>query len=357
MTNVDRLRAVLAEKEIPAIVISGMPAVYWLTGFTGSFGSAVVTLDDGVFLTDSRYTLQAREQCTDLPTESFRNPTKAEEFLKQHVERFGLKKIAFDKNSVTVGLLEKWTEQMDDVEFEPVEDPIDELRMIKSPAELEKMRVVCQLADAAVGHLIGLIQPGVSERELLWALEDFLRPHGATLAFAPIIAGGPNSARPHGSPGDRGFEPGDFITFDLGACIDGYNSDITRTVVLGKASGRQREVYEHLLKAQVACIEAMKPGARGTEVDALARTILDEKDLGQHFGHGLGHGLGALVHDTGRLSPVIDFEIKAGQIWTIEPGVYIEGFGGMRIEDDIVITADGCEVLTSFPKELIEVPV
>lgn len=356
MTNVDRLRAALAEKELPAIVITGMPAVYWLTGFNGSFGLAVVTPDDGVFLTDSRYTLQAREQCTVLPTDSFRNPTKAEEFLKQHVERLGLQKLAFDKNSVTVGLLEKWKGQMGSVEFDPVEDPIDELRMIKSPEELEKMRVVCRLADAAVEHLVERVKPGVSERELLWALEDFLRANNATMAFDPIIAGGPNSARPHGTPGERCFEPGDFITFDLGARIDGYNSDITRTVVFGEASDRQREVYEQLLKAQVACIEAMKPGAKGKEVDGLARQILDEKDLGQHFGHGLGHGLGALVHDTGRLSPVIDADIEVGQIWTIEPGVYIEDWGGMRIEDDIVITEDGCEVLTSYPKELIEIP-
>lgn len=356
MTNVDRLREALAEKELPAIVISGMPAVYWLTGFTGSFGMAIVTPDGGVFLTDSRYTLQAGEQCTDLPTDSFRNPKKAEEFLKEHVAQFGLTKLAFDQNSVTVGTLDKWSKQMTDVELVPVDDPIDDLRMIKSPEEVAKLRRVCRLADAAVEHLLERVKPGVSEQQLLWALEDFLRPQGATLAFAPIIAGGPNSARPHGTPGERCFEPGDFITFDLGARIDGYNSDITRTVVLGPATNRQREVYEHLLKAQVACIDAMKPGAKGTEVDALARQILDEKELGQYFGHGLGHGLGALVHDTGRLSPVIDFEIHAGQVWTIEPGVYIEGFGGMRIEDDILITEDGCEVLTSFPKELIEIP-
>jgi Xaa-Pro aminopeptidase len=356
MTNVERLRAALAEKDLPAVVISGMPAIYWLTGFTGSFGMAIVTATGGVFLTDSRYTLQAREQCTDLPTDSFRNPTKAEEFLKEHVEKLGLQKLAYDHNSVTVGLLAKWSKQMTDVELVPVDDPIDDLRMIKSPQEVEKLRTVCRLADASIEHLLARVKPGVSERELLWALEDFLRPHGATLAFAPIIASGPNSARPHGSPGERCIELGDFITFDLGARIDGYNSDITRTVVVGKASERQREVYEHLLKAQLACIAAMKPGAKGTEVDALARQILDEKELGQYFGHGLGHGLGALVHDTGRLSPVIDFEIKAGQVWTIEPGVYIEGFGGMRIEDDILITDSGCEVLTSFPKELIEIP-
>ena len=187
------------------------------------------------------------------------------------------------------------------------------------------------------------------------SMEDFLRKHGATLAFDPIIVSGERTARPHGDPSEKKIQKGEFVTFDIGARIDGYCSDITRTVVMGPATDRQREVYEHLLKAQVACIDAMKPGANGKEVDGLARSILDEKDLAQYFGHGLGHGLGALVHDTGRLSPIVEQDIKVGQVWTIEPGVYIEGFGGMRIEDDIVITEGEPDVLTTFPKNLIEV--
>jgi Xaa-Pro aminopeptidase len=166
---------------------------------------------------------------------------------------------------------------------------------------------------------------------------------------------GHRTARPHGNPSDKLLEKGDLVTFDLGASVDGYNSDITRTVVLGPASDWQRQTYEQLLKAQCACVEAMNPGVNGKDVDGLARQILDEQDLAQHFGHGLGHGLGALVHDTGRLSPTVDQSIEVGQIWTIEPGVYIEGSGGMRIEDDIVITESGCDVLTAFPKHLIEI--
>ena len=355
MTNVERLRAALVENDLPAIVISNLPAIYWLTGFTGSFGLAVISRDSGVFLTDSRYTIQAAEQCQDLPVDSFRSPQKAEQFLAEHVARLNLSKLAFDRNHVTVGTLEKWSRALSGVDLEPIDDPIDELRMIKSAEEVAKVRHCCGISDKALELLLTLVRPGVSELELLWAFQDFLRQHSATSAFDPIMISGLRTARPHGDPSEKLLEKGDLITFDLGACIDGYNSDITRTVVLGPASDRQRETYELLLKAQCACIDAMKPGINGKEVDGLARQILDENDLAQYFGHGLGHGLGALVHDTGRLSPTVDQNIRAGQIWTIEPGVYIEGFGGMRIEDDVVITEDGCDVLTGFPKHLIEV--
>lgn len=355
MTNVERLREAMVEQDLPAVVISNLPAIYWLTGFTGTFGLAVVSRDGGVFLTDSRYTIQADEQCQDLPVDSFRSPQKAEEFLAEHATRLGLSKLAFDRNHVTIGMLEKWSGALSGIELVPIDDPIDNLRMIKSAEEISRVRHCCGISDKALELLLSLVRPGISELELLWAFQDFLRKHGATSAFDPIMVSGHRTARPHGDPSDKLLEKGDLITFDLGACVDGYNSDITRTIVLGPASDRQRETYEQLLKAQCACIDAMKPGINGRDVDGLARQILDEKDLAQHFGHGLGHGLGALVHDTGRLSSTVDQDIHVGQIWTIEPGVYIEGFGGMRIEDDIVITEDGCEVLTAFPKNLIEI--
>ena len=355
MTNIERLRDALTERDLTAVVISNLPAIYWLTGFTGSFGLAIITRESGILLTDSRYTIQAGEQCQELPVDSFRSPMKAEEFLAEHVARLGISRLMFDRNHVTVATLEKWTGALSGVELVPGEDPIDDLRTIKSADEVARVRHCCGISDKALEHLLTLIRPGVSELELLWAFQDFLRLHSATSAFDPIIVSGARTARPHGNPSEKKLEKGDFITFDLGARVDGYNSDITRTVVLGPASDRQRDTYSQLLKAQCACIDAMKPGVNGKDVDALARTILDEKHLAQHFGHGLGHGLGALVHDTGRLSSVVDQEISVGQIWTIEPGVYIEGFGGMRIEDDIVITENGCDVLTAFPKHLIEI--
>ncbi|MHC4875707.1 MAG: M24 family metallopeptidase [Planctomycetota bacterium] len=356
MSNLGRLTEAVQSSETGSMLITASASVQWLTGFTGSFGAALILPEGSCFLTDSRYTIQAAEQVSDLPVKSFRSPQKFEDFLADVVNEAGLSRLAFDQNHVTVGTLTKWQKSMPDVEFVASADPIEKLREIKTADEVSRIRGACQLTDEALRVLLERTRPGVKEVELFWLLQDFLRPHGATLSFDPIIVSGPKTARPHGEPGEREIERGDFVTFDIGARLDGYCSDITRTVVVGPATDRQREVYDHLLKAQVASVEAMKPGASGKAVDTLARTILDEKDLAQYFGHGLGHGLGALVHDSGRLSQTVDHKIEVGQVWTIEPGVYIEGFGGIRIEDDIVITDDGNDVLTAFPKDLIELP-
>lgn len=355
MSKLQRLRQKLNETGCEAMLISAPASVEWLTSFTGSFGYVLISPSDGCFLTDSRYTVQAAEQVSGLTVRSFRSPRRFEEFLAEIVAELGLQRLAFDQNHVSVGTLAKWNRLLADVELIAADDPVDELRMFKSEDEVARIRAACELTDAALERLVEQTHPGIKELELLWMLQDYLRENNATLAFDPIIVSGPRTARPHGEPSDRVIQTGDLVTFDIGARLDGYCSDITRTVVVGPASDRQREIYEHLLKTQVACIDAMRPGASGRTVDSLARSLLDEKDLAQYFGHGLGHGLGALVHDTGRLSQTADDTVETGQVWTVEPGVYIEGFGGMRIEDDIVITRSGSEVLTSFPKHLIEV--
>jgi Xaa-Pro aminopeptidase len=198
-----------------------------------------------------------------------------------------------------------------------------------------------------------MMQPGVSEYDIQLDLEFFIKRQGAEVAFAPTVVSGPNSAKPHGKAGERKLEVGDFVTLDLGAKKDGYCSDITRTFVIGEASERHKEVYGQVLAAQVAAIEALKVGTPANEPDSLSRSILAEKGLDQYFGHGLGHGLGRAVHDYGGLAPSSKDTIEAGQVWTVEPGVYIEGFGGVRIEDDVHVTAEGPQILTHFPKELM----
>ncbi len=356
MTNCERLQRYLAEKNIAAMLLTNMPSIRWATNFTGSFAAAIVTPTGGMFVTDSRYKIQAREECLALPTSSFANPVKLEDFLKEKLAELGVSQLYFDHNQVSVATFTKWTEAFSAVELVGMEDPVDFLRMTKSAEEVEKIREACRFTEQCLERLLAMVKPGATERELLWAFEDMLRPMDASCAFPPIIVSGPRTARPHATAGTRAFEVGDFITFDIGIRMNGYCSDITRTVILGKATPRQREIYEQLLKAQTACVAAIRAGKKGKEIDGLAREILNEKDLGQYFGHGLGHGLGALVHDTGRLSPTIEQDIEIGQVWTIEPGVYIEGFGGARIEDDVLITESGCDVLTTFPKHLIEIP-
>jgi Xaa-Pro aminopeptidase len=224
--------------------------------------------------------------------------------------------------------------------------------MVKTSEEITKMRAACALADACYTHVLRMIQVGVTEYDIALDIEFYFRRHGAELAFSPIVVSGERSARPHGIPSEKKLEKGDFVTMDFGAKLDGYCSDLTRTVVVGEATDRHKDVYEAVLAAQMAAIEGIKPGMQTKDVDAIARELLAEKDLAQFFGHGLGHGLGSVVHDVGRMGPSATDVVEKGQVWTMEPGVYIPGFGGVRIEDDVVVTETGCEVLTHSPKHL-----
>lgn len=355
MTNLQRMQQALRDAQSPAFLVSNLSSVQWLTGFTGSAGIAIVTPDAGLLVTDSRYTLQATEQCADMPVRTFSNPTPQNDFLYEQMKRLGITRIGYDEENVTVAGLRRWTEKFEGIELFPMQDSVATLRMVKSAEEVRRIREACRLTDACLEHLIPLIRPGVTEYDLLIEVEVFLRRQGSETAFPAIVVSGERSARPHGRPGQKRLEVGDFVTIDIGARFEEYCSDITRTVVVGEASERHREIYAQVLKAQTAALEALKPGANGREVDALARRVLDEKGLAQFFGHGLGHGLGALVHDSGRLSPSSDQPIEPGQVWTVEPGVYLEGFGGVRIEDDALVTQEGIEILTHFPRELLVV--
>jgi Xaa-Pro aminopeptidase len=327
--------------------------VQWLTGFTGSFGIAVVTPNDQVFLTDSRYTIQAEEQVKGFSVASFASPTKFEHKLGDILKDCGVSQLGFE-STVTYGTYERWKDALPGVNFVAAPDLVKQLRMVKSADEIAKIQDACALADETMKHVMGLIQAGVTEMDVNLGLEFFIRRHGAGLAFEPIVVSGPNSARPHGKATERILQPGDFVTIDLGANLNGYNSDITRTFVVGPATDRHREIYDQVLKALLECTQMLVPGARCDDVDSHARKILDEKGFAKYFGHGLGHGLGRAVHDFGRLGQGSTDVCEPGQVWTVEPGVYIEGFGGVRIEDDVVVTDGAPKVLTHFPRELIE---
>ncbi|HWD37857.1 MAG TPA: Xaa-Pro peptidase family protein [Fimbriimonas sp.] len=356
MDALGKLRAAMGEHGIAALLVSDISNVTWLTGFTGTYGRVLVTEDKGLFITDSRYTVQAAEQVTSMPTVSFASPVDGDSFLAIHVGAFGISKLAFEGASVTYAAYEKLSEKLEGVELVSAPDLISRLRMVKGGDEIEKIREACLFADAIFEFLLPLIQPGRTEYDVQLDLEFFIRRHRHSLAFPPIVVSGERSARPHGKASDKPLESGDFLTMDFGANIDGYNSDLTRTVVVGDATPRHREIYEQVLKAEMAALDAIRPGVLAKDVDALARKVLDEKGLAQYFGHGLGHGLGRIVHDTGRMNASSEDVFAPGQVWTVEPGVYIEGFGGVRIEDDVVVTDDGIEILTHAPKQLLELP-
>lgn len=346
----------MATDGVGAVLVSDIVNVGWLTGFSGSFGFAIVTENDARFLTDSRYTLQAGEEVTNMPSAWFASPIVLEDFLASQAKELGVSMLGFEANHVTYGTFTAWKQKMGAIELEPLNNFVSPLRMVKSSEEIEKIRSACGITDACFEHVQRMIQPGVTEYDIALDMEFFIRRQGAGIAFEMIIASGERSARPHGRASERVLQPGEFLTMDFGATYQGYHSDITRTVVVGPASDRHREVYAQVLKCQLAALDAMKPGVSAREVDAVARRVLDEKGLAKYFGHGLGHGLGRLVHDAGRMNTSSTDTLEPGQVWTVEPGVYIEGWGGVRIEDDVVVTDDGVEILTKAPKDLIVLP-
>ena len=357
MDALSRLRERMAADDIGAMLVSDPVNIGWLTGFSGKFARVIVTPGEAIFVTDSRYVLQAREEVPGMPAKTFASPTDGDVFVAEQAAELGITKLGFESATTTYAQWKRMAEKMAGIELDPVPDIFLDLRMVKSPEEIEKIKVACGIADAAFDHIIRMIQPGVTEIDICLDLEFFMRRQGADIAFPSIVVSGERSARPHGKPSEKKLATGDFVTMDFGARVSGYNSDITRTVVVGEASERHREIYNAVLEAQLWALDAIRAGRNAKDVDGGTREVLDKYGLAKYFGHGLGHGLGRVVHDGGRLSATSENIIEPGQIWTIEPGVYIEGLGGVRIEDDVLISKDGIEILTHSTKELLILPL
>jgi len=350
-TNIEKLRKEMAKKEIPAMLVSQIDNVRWATGFTGSNGFLLLTPTDQRFVTDSRYTLQAKEQVPGVRVEIYHSSVDSNAFLAQQAADMGLKKVGFEADAVTYAAHRKLSEKFEGAELVAVENLFPDLRVVKTPNEIETARRACKLADACFDHVRRMIQIGVSEFDIGLEIEFFFRRNGADLAFEPIVVSGERSARPHGRASEKKLERGDFLTLDFGGKLDGYCSDVTRTIVVGEASDRHRDLYDAVSRSQLAALDAMKPGVKAADVDRISREAMG--DYAQYFGHGLGHGLGKVVHDSGRMSSTSETVLAKDPIWTVEPGSYIPGFGGVRIEDDVVVTDDGIEILTHAPKEML----
>lgn len=351
MTNLERVRRELERKELDALLVTQIDNVGWMSGFTGSNGFIIVTPADVRFITDARYTLQSKEQLPGTHVEIYTSGTDVWQFLSEQVQAMGISRLGFEADTTSYAAYQKIQSKFGGIELVPIDDFFGNLRLVKTADEVEKIRVACKLADQCFDHVLRMIQPGVSEYDISLDIEFFFRRAGAGLSFEPIVVSGERSAFPHGRASEKKLERGDFLTLDFGAQVDGYCSDITRTVVVGEASDRHRQIYQAVLDAQIAALEAMKPGVAAKDVDRVSRESMGE--LAQYFGHGLGHGLGRLVHDAGRLSASSTDVLVPGQVWTVEPGIYIPGFGGCRIENDVVITEHGIDVLDTSTKELL----
>jgi Xaa-Pro aminopeptidase len=352
MSRADRLTDKLAGAEVDAVLITDLVNVRYLTGYTGSNGLALIGPDTRAFVTDFRYVEQAAEE-VDPGFDRLKASVDLLEAIKDALPT-GEVRLGFEAAHVSVREHERLRGLVPDrVELVGVTGLVEELRAVKDSAELAAIRAAAALADDAYGQLIAGRLVGRTERELALELEFDLRRRGAEQpSFSPIVAAGPHGALPHASPRAVEVRHGDLVVIDWGAQLDGYCSDCTRTVAAGHAGDHAREIYQLVLDAQLAGLDAVKPGAGGREVDGVARDRIEAAGHGENFGHGLGHGVGLDVHEAPRLSQRSDSVLAAGNVVTVEPGVYLSGEFGVRIEDLVLVTDDGREILTGISKEL-----
>ena len=332
---------------------SDFPSMYYLTGFTGE-GALLVSEEGSLLITDSRYTEQASREVPAIPVRQVTGSYLDE--ISATIEESGAARVALAGARMSCSMVNKLRDK-GDVEFVIADDPVNDLRSVKDQEEIERIRAAVKLTEESLDELIRGIKVGMSERELALRLEFIMREKGAEqVAFDLIVAAGENSALPHYQPGDRTLKRGDLLLFDIGAKLDRYCADMTRVFSVGKPTAKAQEIYDIVLAANKAGIAAVCDGASGKAVDAAARDLIAAKGHSEHFQHGLGHGVGLEVHEGPRLSPFSADTLQAGMTVTVEPGIYLPGFGGVRIEDLTVVTENGCEVLTSFPKDkLVEV--
>jgi Xaa-Pro aminopeptidase len=350
----DRLRAA----EVDALLVTDLLNVRYLTGFTGSNAALLVSADDDehtVFCTDGRYDTQSKEQVPDLRRLIDRPCDLA--LAAQAVEA-GCGRLGFESHRVTVDGHSAIAETAPGLELVRTPSLVEALRVIKDDGEVEALRMACAAADRALADLIehGGLRPGRTEREVARDLEDRMLDHGASgPSFQSIVATGANSAVPHHRPTDAVLHAGDFVKLDFGALVDGYHSDMTRTLVLGEPADWQIEVYQLVAEAQAAGRRALRPDADVRDVDAAAREVIERAGHGDDFVHGLGHGVGLEIHEAPALSRLGDGKLAAGMAVTVEPGVYLAGRGGVRIEDTLVVRDTAPELLTLTTKDLVVV--
>jgi Xaa-Pro aminopeptidase len=348
LTRRAKLRARLGEAGVGTMLVTRPPNVRYLTGFTGSYAALLLREDADVLLTDRRYDQQAASEVEGAAVVLAPGDliAKVIDLLPSGV------RLGFEPAGLTwlngQRLLDALPRAV------PLPDLVEQQRVVKDDGELASMAAAARAATGALAEVLPELRPGVTERQVAFELELAMRRRGADgNAFDPIIAFGEQAAEPHHRPGDRALRRGDVIKLDFGAVVDGYRSDMTRTLVLGPATTRQRELYEVVLAAQVAGLATLRPGVTGEEVDAACRAVVTAAGLGDHFTHPTGHGVGLEIHEAPRVRAGAGDSIAPGTPLTVEPGVYVPGYGGIRIEDLAVVRPDGPELLTTAPKELL----
>lgn len=350
--RLQNLRKKMKLKNTDAVLITKRENYIYMSGFTGTSAVLFITESRAVLLTDFRYVEQASTQAPEYEvikyTGSYMNELN-DLVGKEHVER-----LSFEDGHLTFAEYSEYLEKLKISEFLPLGGAVEELRRIKDESEIVRIKKAVSIADDVFKHILSFIKPGVAEVELAAEMEYFMKRQGAVgPSFDTIVASGKRSSMPHGVASEKKIEAGDVITMDYGALYNGYCSDITRTVFLGKPDSELERIYKIVLGAQLRGLEVVKRDSAGREVDSIVRTVIVEAGFGDNFGHGLGHGVGLEIHEEPMLSMRGNIDLKDGMVVTVEPGIYVKGLGGVRIEDMLVVNGDTPHILTTASKEMI----
>ncbi|NLN83979.1 MAG: aminopeptidase P family protein [Firmicutes bacterium] len=356
MELINRLRQSLQDQNLDVLLVTNVQNRAYLSGFTGSAGWLLISQDRADLLTDFRYYEQAEQQAPNFNL--IKQEKNLSNTLKNELAQADFKRLGFEQEHMSYALATDLIKENSQVEFVGVSHLVETQRTVKSSEEVEKMQKAANISEACFAHILGFIRPGIKEVEVAIEMERYMRSQGAeALAFESIVASGPRSSLPHGRPTERVLEEGDFITLDFGAKYGGYCSDMTRTMVIGKASEKQKKIYNIVLEAHLKALAAVKPGPLGKDIDKIARDVISEAGYGEYFGHGLGHGVGRNVHEMPSVGQAGNMALASGHVITIEPGIYLPNWGGVRIEDMVLVTEDGYQNFNSSSKELIELEV
>jgi Xaa-Pro aminopeptidase len=357
--RIQKVREALSAKGIDALIVSIEENRRYLSGFTGedhqfdeSAGALLISADQLILTTDSRFELQAVNESPLFEVVIYRKGLAKE--LPGLIDRLKARNLAVESARISVSQFENFKKELasagHSADLVPVEDLVEQFRLIKSPEEVEQTRRALELAETAYAEVIQSLRPGMTEKQIAWAMESALRQAGADgLSFPVIVAAGPNSALPHAIPTDRAVGRGEPILFDWGVRLGGYCSDTSRTVVLGDPDATFLQVFNTVLEAQQLAIDSIHAGVSSKMVDALARDYIGSRGYGDKFGHGLGHGTGLAIHEGPRLSPLKETVLEAGMLVTVEPGIYLPHWGGVRIENQVLVETNGSRVLNQLP--------
>ncbi|MGX6961846.1 M24 family metallopeptidase [Vagococcus xieshaowenii] len=349
--RINKLRNKMKEANLDAFLVTSSYNLRYVSGFTGTSGLAVITLDNAYFVTDFRYTEQASTQCEGYTIVQHSGPIYDE--VENIVKKENLSNMAFEEVHMSYFTHDVVSELLS-CDMVPVQGMIEELREVKESSEIEIVKAACGIADKAYAHILDYIKPGMSEIQVANEVDFFMRSLGATsVSFETIVASGVRSAMPHGVASNKIIEQGDLITLDFGCYYEGYVSDMTRTFAIGDPGQQLKDIHQMVLDAQLMVTAAAKPGMTGVQLDAVARDYFATKGVAEAFGHSTGHGIGLEIHEGPNVSRLAEKAFVPGNIISNEPGLYFPGIGGVRIEDDLLVTETGVEILTHSPRELI----